>query len=161
MRRRFQIKKLSIIKFHYISRPTTFILVVFPSKFKHCFAWQDDFKPKHCQLQSFIIFQDQQLFCFYIRSPGLCLIRESPGGTWHQWPIPTPTTTSTSGTCTDQNRPMHHHRKQPPLEFRFNLVKINFTSSPGARSRDPWQQPCITSASAPISTATSSSVTAM
>ena len=55
---------MSITKFHYISRPTTFILVFFPSKvvwkiqilkFKHSFAWQDDFKPKHCQLQSFII----------------------------------------------------------------------------------------------------------
>jgi hypothetical protein len=60
MIRLFQIKKLSITKFHYISRPTTFILVVFPSKvvwkiqilkFKHSFAWQDDFKTKLCQLQ--------------------------------------------------------------------------------------------------------------
>ena len=30
MIRWFQIKKLTITKFHYISRPTTFILVVFP-----------------------------------------------------------------------------------------------------------------------------------
>jgi hypothetical protein len=70
MRRLFQIKKLSIIKFHYISRHTTIILVVFPSevvskikilKFKHSFAWQDDFKAKHCQLQSFITLQYLQL----------------------------------------------------------------------------------------------------
>jgi hypothetical protein len=43
-----------------------FILVVFPSevvwkiqilKFKQNFAWKDDLKPKHCQLQSFINLQ--------------------------------------------------------------------------------------------------------
>jgi hypothetical protein len=65
-------QKMSITKFHYISRPTTFILVVFPSevvwknqilKFKHSFAWQDDFKPKHCQLESFITLQYLQLSC--------------------------------------------------------------------------------------------------
>jgi hypothetical protein len=74
MIRWFQIKKLSITKFHYISRPTTFILVVFPSevvskiqilKFKHSFAWQDDFKPKHCQLQSFTTLQYLQLSCWW------------------------------------------------------------------------------------------------
>jgi hypothetical protein len=73
MIRWFQIKKLSIKKFHYISRPTTFILVVFPSevvskiqilKFKR-FAWQDDFNPKHYQLQSFIILQYLQLSCWW------------------------------------------------------------------------------------------------
>jgi hypothetical protein len=67
-------QKLPIIKFHHISRPTTFILVVFPSelvwkiqilKFKHSFAWQDDFKPKHCQLQSFITLQYLQLSCWW------------------------------------------------------------------------------------------------
>jgi hypothetical protein len=74
MIRWFQIKKLSITKFHYISRPTTFILVVFSSevvwkiqisKLKHSFAWQDDFKPKHCQLQSFITLQYIQLSCWW------------------------------------------------------------------------------------------------
>jgi hypothetical protein len=74
MIRWFQIKKLSITKFHYISRSTTFILVVFPSdvvckiqilKSKHNFAWQDDFKPKHCQLQSFITLQYLQLLCWW------------------------------------------------------------------------------------------------
>jgi hypothetical protein len=32
MIRWFQIKKLSITKFHYISIPTNFILVIFPSE---------------------------------------------------------------------------------------------------------------------------------
>jgi hypothetical protein len=77
MIRWFQIKKLSITKFHYISRSTTFILVVFPSeivwkililKFKHSFAWQDDFKPKHCQLQSFITLKYLQLSCWWFFS---------------------------------------------------------------------------------------------
>jgi hypothetical protein len=63
-------KKLSIIKFHNILTPTTSILVVFPSevvwkfqilKFKQSFAWQDNFKPKCCQLQSFITFYGLQL----------------------------------------------------------------------------------------------------
>jgi hypothetical protein len=74
MIRWFQIKKLSMTKFHYISRTTTFIFVVFPFevdwkiqilKFKHSFALQDNFKPKHCQLQSFITFQCLQLFCWW------------------------------------------------------------------------------------------------
>jgi hypothetical protein len=34
-------------------------------KFKHSFAWQDDFKPKHCQPQNFITFQGLQLFCWW------------------------------------------------------------------------------------------------
>jgi hypothetical protein len=34
-------------------------------KFKHSFAWQDDFKPKHCQLQSFITLQYLQLSCWW------------------------------------------------------------------------------------------------
>jgi hypothetical protein len=74
MIRWFQIKNLSITKFHYILRPTTFILVVFPSevvwkiqilKFKHNFAWKDDFESKHCQLQSFIPLQYLQLSCWW------------------------------------------------------------------------------------------------
>ena len=38
-------------------------------KFKHSFAWQDDFKSKSCQLQCFITFRDlQSLFwLFFIR----------------------------------------------------------------------------------------------
>jgi hypothetical protein len=65
---------VSITKFHYISRSTTFILVIFPSevvwkiqilKFKHSFAWQDDFKPKDCQLQNFITLQYLQLLCWW------------------------------------------------------------------------------------------------
>jgi hypothetical protein len=82
MIRWFQIKKLSITKFHYISRPTTFILMVFTSelvwkiqisKSKHNFAWQDDFKPKHCQLQNFITLQYLQLSCwwFFLSRPFL------------------------------------------------------------------------------------------
>jgi hypothetical protein len=67
-------KKLYITKFRYISRPTNFIFMVFPSeivwkiqilKFKHIFAWQDDFKLKHCQLQSFITLQYLQLSCWW------------------------------------------------------------------------------------------------
>jgi hypothetical protein len=81
MIRWFQIKKLTITKFHYISRPTTFILMVFPSevvwkiqisKFKHSFAWQDDFKPKHCQLQSFITLEYLQLSCWWFFFFGGC-----------------------------------------------------------------------------------------
>jgi hypothetical protein len=67
-------QKMSITKFRNISRSTTFILVVFPSelvskieilKFKHSFAWQDDFKSKHFQLQSFITLQYLQLSCWW------------------------------------------------------------------------------------------------
>jgi hypothetical protein len=67
-------KKLLITKFHNISIPTTFILVVFPCevvwkiwilKFKCSFAWQDSFKPKSYQLQSFMIFQDLQLLVWW------------------------------------------------------------------------------------------------
>jgi hypothetical protein len=34
-------------------------------KFKHSFAWQDDFKSNICQLQSFIIFQNIQFFFYF------------------------------------------------------------------------------------------------
>jgi hypothetical protein len=35
-------------------------------KFKHSFVWQDDFKPKHCQLQSFITLHVGGFFYFEV-----------------------------------------------------------------------------------------------
>jgi hypothetical protein len=75
--KRFQIKNLSTIKFHNFSGSTTFILVVSPSEavykklnsFKPGYRWQDDFKLKTCQLQSFIIYCDLQLSYWSFLNP--------------------------------------------------------------------------------------------
>jgi hypothetical protein len=49
--------------FYFGGFPSEIVWKIQNLKFKHSFAWQDDFKPKRCQLQSFITFQDLQLSC--------------------------------------------------------------------------------------------------
>ena len=54
--------------FYFGDFPSEVVWKIQILKFKHSFAWKDDFKLKHCQLQSFITLQYLQLSCWWFFS---------------------------------------------------------------------------------------------
>jgi hypothetical protein len=58
----------NIYNFYFGGSPSEVVWKIQILKFKHSFVWQDDFKPKHCQLQSFITLQYLQLSCWWFFS---------------------------------------------------------------------------------------------